>query len=124
MLDLGTIDSDTIESARVWLDHAKGLPFSQFLGEWGFVSLHSSSIVLFIVLSIQFSRFHTFSEGGVGCYLTVRALVFVFRRNILKLQPEVTLRSVSLKHTYNTHGPIYIHVGLLCLLFPFVFGFS
>jgi len=35
---LGSISSNTIESARVWLDHAEGLSLSQFHCEWGFVS--------------------------------------------------------------------------------------
>jgi len=35
---LGSISTNTIESAGIWLDHAEGLSLSQFLGEWGFVS--------------------------------------------------------------------------------------
>ena len=38
MMILGSISSNTMESAGVWLDHAEGLSLSQFHCEWGFVS--------------------------------------------------------------------------------------
>ncbi|RVX11469.1 Tobamovirus multiplication protein 3 [Vitis vinifera] len=47
---LRSTGSDTIESPRVWLDHAEGVPLSQF---------------------------------------PVRSLVFVFRRNVQRLHPEI-----------------------------------
>lgn len=37
-LVLGSTSPYTIEGAGVWLDHAEGLPFSKFLGEWRFIS--------------------------------------------------------------------------------------
>lgn len=52
-LVLGSTSPYTIEGARVWLDHAEGLPFSQFLGERRFIS---SVFVLFS---------HTFSSNVV-----------------------------------------------------------
>ena len=49
-LVLGSTSSYTIEGAGVWLDHAEGLPFSQFLGERRFISS-----VLFFLFPLTFS---------------------------------------------------------------------
>lgn len=41
MVILGSISSNTIESAGIWLDHAEGLPLSQLFREYGLVSFES-----------------------------------------------------------------------------------
>lgn len=58
---LGSTSSYTIEGAGVWLDHAEGLPFSQFLGERRFIL----SVFFFLFL-------HTFYFSFVS-YVNLRA---------------------------------------------------
>ncbi|KAE9445488.1 hypothetical protein C3L33_22614, partial [Rhododendron williamsianum] len=55
----GTIGTDTVESTRVWLDDSEVPQFTAFELNMGLVSL------------------------------TVRCLVFIFRRDVQKLQPEI-----------------------------------
>jgi hypothetical protein len=71
------------------LDHAEGLSLSQFFREWGFVSFKSSSIFLFFfILILFFMNFLLFNYCSA-----VRCFVFVFRRDVQKLQPEVGTRN-------------------------------
>lgn len=77
---LGSIDTDTIESSRVWLDDTESLSFSKFSSEWGFVSE-------IFCLSLFFGGFFCIYYALI--FVTVRGLVFVFRRNVQSLHPEV-----------------------------------
>jgi hypothetical protein len=71
------------------LDHAEGLSLSQFFREWGFVSFKSSSTFNFLILILFF--FYEFLLFNY-CF-AVRCFVFVFRRDVQKLQPEVGTRN-------------------------------
>ena len=65
------------------MDHAEGFPLSQFRRQWRFVSHYQISFYyychgLILCIIIEFN----------SCF-TVRSLIFVFRREIQKLKPEV-----------------------------------
>ncbi|KAF5737797.1 tobamovirus multiplication protein 3 [Tripterygium wilfordii] len=83
---LGSIGEDTIESSRIWLDHAEGFSFPQFPCKWG-----SATNLSLYALNIIFCP----SCGMLTCVccdffsVTVRALVFVFRRNVQQLHPQI-----------------------------------
>lgn len=97
----GSTDSDTIESARIWMDHAEGLPLPQFLGEWGFVSFDfrkkESNLIFILLITINciyiyiYKCIYIYIFTDYNSYFAVRSLVFIFRRELLKIQPEVNL---------------------------------
>lgn len=121
----GTINSHSNESSRIWLDHSKSLPLSQFLCEWRLVSFLSLLLIFFSEHPDGEFHYTCFSNDWSCtlhfvltcwlCYLTVsscslavRSLVFTFRRDVQKLHPEVRQRTIL------TSG------GCFCLYTPLI----
>lgn len=97
---LGTTGKDTIESAGLWLDHTESLPFSQFLCQCRFLPILHYRIIIFVfiililcydLLAISWQTLFFF----FFCFL-VRCVVFAFRRDVQKLNPEVRKSSTSM----------------------------
>jgi len=63
------------------LDHAEGLPFLEFCGECWFVSL--------LILSLSIDIGDPVSYNSLVVKFAVRSVVFVFRRDVQQIKPEV-----------------------------------
>lgn len=73
-----------MESSRIWMDDAEGLSLPQFRREWRLVGL--CEIVDFVcVLDV----FYVYLIVFIGMVFAVRAVVFVFRRDVQFMHPEV-----------------------------------